>query len=514
MKAHQQTTTSSSPQTTPPVNESSGQDNSAAQAEVAAINQEVATLTPLLDFAAAREGVQNPIKIREEINKLTAKYLESPSEDLLANIKAQFAKLGPAMAAARGDDGHLQAYRLKLEDQIGFAAANHADTTTVLDGMCNQAIRMLTASISPQLAMEQDMKKVLEGMGQNEEIKELVASLGVDKDGGYAGAVGKAYNDVLAVLTGGNTRERLTHLVNFGGWFAKEALLKKDEATYQNLLDAGNIAQENVQRIDSIRGSEHGAAGHNAHKTLYSHDLNEDVNQAYAKAKHSEMDAKLPHVPLEALTDDELGVKARKFNLAIPPVFDASSRAQLIKDIEVAQGKDTSHGADTQGTSGGGESNPLSRSTRQREGTLVDLSSRESEGMGLTDQVLPFLEGYKANIVDAENYWIKEAREELQMPLKAGISGTTFRFMHQASIMGADMVASRTAILGHLIPMNAHSLHEICSAASTYTEYTPGSYAPLLPWNEADMAGMARSAGVPEIEIPGVINAHTAPSIG
>ena len=103
--------------------------------------------------------------------------------------------------------------------------------------------------------------------------------------------------------------------------------------------------------------------------------------------------------------------------------------------------------------------------------------------------MLPFLKGWKANIVSQDHDWIKTAIDDLQMPLKAGISGTTYRFMHMAKLFNVDTQNTRLAALGHLLPINAHSFHEVMSAAASVEPYTPGQYIPLKPWGDEPIKG-------------------------
>ena len=93
----------------------------------------------------------------------------------------------------------------------------------------------------------------------------------------------------------------------------------------------------------------------------------------------------------------------------------------------------------------------------------------------------------------------------MDMPLRAGISGNTHRFMNQAGLLGVDPIGSRLAMLGHLIPTNAHSFHEVMSAAEPLA-YVPGHYLPLAPLGEGDLNAAAVRAGVPDNMIAAVIN--------
>ena len=146
--------------------------------------------------------------------------------------------------------------------------------------------------------------------------------------------------------------------------------------------------------------------------------------------------------------------------------------------------------------SGMGESHPQSFSRRSRRSARIGLSPRERKAYSPRGrEYLPFVEGGLANLVNEENAWIKRARE-LSMPITAGISGTTHRFMNLARMLGvSDLSHARLCMLGFLIPINAHSFHEIMSAAKGFCAYEPGRYDKVRPLTRAELE---RLAGGPE----------------
>jgi hypothetical protein len=54
------------------------------------------------------------------------------------------------------------------------------------------------------------------------------------------------------------------------------------------------------------------------------------------------------------------------------------------------------------------------------------------------------------------------------MPLKAGISGTTYRWMEVVELLGGDPNLARLAAISSLQAADAHSFHEIASAAKGF----------------------------------------------
>jgi hypothetical protein len=101
--------------------------------------------------------------------------------------------------------------------------------------------------------------------------------------------------------------------------------------------------------------------------------------------------------------------------------------------------------------------------------TGLKLSPNEVAAMerSKSPSTVPMIEGTKANIVDSSAPFITEGNEQ-DMPLKSGISGTTFRFMEMAELMGQPPENARLAMVGHLVPIGAHSIHEINTAATGF----------------------------------------------
>ena len=92
------------------------------------------------------------------------------------------------------------------------------------------------------------------------------------------------------------------------------------------------------------------------------------------------------------------------------------------------------------------------------------------------------------------------------MPLRAGISGTTQRFMSLSKQMGANPYGSRLAMMGHLIPTNAHSFHEVMVAAKGYgPAYHKGKYIPMQPLTPAEMRDLAKKSGAKAGEVEQVL---------
>src|SRR5581483_6393745 len=130
----------------------------------------------------------------------------------------------------------------------------------------------------------------------------------------------------------------------------------------------------------------------------------------------------------------------------------------------------------------------------------AELSKREVKFQGLqakpdgsaneaVQQTLKWKEGADKWKAKADSEYVQKLRS-LKLPFGAGPSGTTDRIMSMAQLLGyGDTYAARLACIGYLLPIRAHSLHEIMLAASTYgCDFTDGQklYTNVKPLSEAE----------------------------
>jgi hypothetical protein len=116
-----------------------------------------------------------------------------------------------------------------------------------------------------------------------------------------------------------------------------------------------------------------------------------------------------------------------------------------------------------------------------KEGGL--LSKREARLMfgefdnkdSLKDKQLTWSEGARVWKMQKSHEWV-QTMERLDMPLMAGPSAHTNAFLNIAKLFGIkDLASVRLAVIGQLLPINAHSLVEIMTAASGHgLPFTPG----------------------------------------
>ncbi len=385
-----------------------------------------ALLEPANVFALAREAV---VSNRDKLDRFISE-----------NIKAFRASQDQAR---QGVDPVRRAQREVFEREVALLVLRDGPVKAAVDGnldaMCAKILAYIDAT-----AMSEDHKV------------QLLIALGAHVDTGYAGAVltGDAVNNpqdrqrqaqtMIEVLTKGNVRERMIAIESFGrvvagqlanSQFDRVVSAQRDGASGAFDQQAIRAFQTRWEKFVAERG---GTVKKGGEKELLK-PLAEEVTgdqAAYADAKRQSMDAKIPSV----FKDD----------------------AELFLGQKVK--------ADEDGLVPGAENSPLARTpltVREAIAMGFQLSEREIAAAGGLGAKLPWVVGTVANVVDPNADFIANGTS-LSLPQKAGISGTTFRFMMVATMLGGDPALSRLAAIGALQTIDAHTVYEIASAAQGF----------------------------------------------
>lgn len=133
---------------------------------------------------------------------------------------------------------------------------------------------------------------------------------------------------------------------------------------------------------------------------------------------------------------------------------------------------------------------------------------REQQALGL-DQV--HSRGIETYTLDESQTFIQQARTEFNMPLAAGISGTTTDLHEVAKMFGVVSPEAQfkyqLGCLAHLGTAGAHSFHEIMAAAALNTEvrYEPGNYRSILKYGVEGIPEVKALFDDPKYaEVPGI----------
>ena len=443
-----------------------------------------------------------------EIETASATYLSSVESDPATAEKARkiivqkLAELKDSMADARNENSDLVQLRAKFESKFGAEAAKESSATENVDFLVKKAVGLMAAHAGKTVPMAKKVDQALfkkEGLDDLPGFTDFVAECGIPLSWGFAGAVGKNYEKVQEVLAGGNLRQKVMHLVQFGEVWAKKVFDKDEDEMREIMSMTGAHAKEIEQLLGAMqRAREKGKLDK---KGLFSGGGNTEYDLAKAGPA---MDRKLPKVAvapgtltieqLKALVQMAIPKKAASVPTRGEGQDDIAYEAALIKFL---------HANGVKSTGGGHAGSAVALSEKQRTDETANISGDES-ALELNAGRLPWLEGMRMNIVDEDNWWIKLAHT-LEMPLKAGISGTTSRFMHFNNLLGGKPHDGRMTMIAYLIPIEAHSVHEIATAAQGFCPYEKGKYLPFKPLANSRIRSIASSAGVPPEKIDEVL---------
>jgi len=366
--------------------------------------------------------------------------------------------------ARQGNDPVLRAKREVFEREIAKLVLGDPKTKKRVDDnldlMCKKAMDYLGKSRS------------------SEQMDAALAELGAHWGDGYAGAVltekinkdkngnvtdspeevarkNKVNADTMReVLAGGNVRERMIALGKFADLVAKDMVHNKEgfEAVKSKSSDeAGTFSakdveayQERMKQFLADRGWKEGDKLPDTKDFLKpTKDEKSGSKKDYQNAKKQEMDTKIP-------------------SLSGDPTHAAQASSDFFESGTLPAHKD--------GMTGMGEKSTLARTDitiEEAERMGYKLSDREREIAKKNGGKLPWVVGTIANVVDPSSKFIQKGAEH-SLPQKAGISGTTFRFMEAAQMLGGDAQMSRLAMIGALQTIDAHTVYEIASASKDF----------------------------------------------
>lgn len=437
----------------------------------AAVTANNAPVTSHSDSRPAKE-ISDGIKAHVE------KYLhkdtpEAERKALVVKIRSELEALRSAMAYARGEEKPLVQIRVGFEKLIGakiFAEApGFTGARAAVDKMVLAALQIIAAQQQLAIPAAAGADAIVKQMMEDPKVdkKALEGQLGMPIDTGFAGAVGKSFEAITNALTKGSLTQKSQHLIHFGEHYLGKQLLREAKP----VLDRIKANLTEVQKAELDKKIKAGApkidtkAEGKASKSLMT-DLTppEPGKDTFQKVvdKDGPMDDKTSAVPLESLDRGALFRLAKQKDVKVE-LHDTND--ELLEKLKSAKVDDK----------------PKVEPTAN-----AWMTADPAEGITLDK---PYMQGIDANLVLRDHPWIKGAREA-EMPLKAGISGTTHRFLGLGTLLGVeDRPGMRLAMLGHLQAIEAHSLHEICDAIGMGPP--AGQYLPFAPVEEASMKAAA-----------------------
>ncbi len=454
----------------------------------------------------------DPIRLKDKVITLTKAYLEldkrvpevlpADRKAALGEIAQVFAELRVAMAKARGEDDKLVQLRVKFEKFLGEKATHSwAEGTTCVTTMAGHAKAMIAEVETGALVEAGNVDKELAKL--SDAAKSVVAKkLGTDINVGFAGAVGKSFGAIIEALTTGSLVQKAQTLINFSEQYMANAVLagsvhalarmKANIATLEQtdpgfqldkrLKDAAGkdtktaykilcSSPQFVQKMDLIKTQN---KDNDAKRESEGHINNQGKGEAFL---FGDMDTKTPQQPVENLDEAQLDflsqqgqpkVDLKQFSAIADPEARKQQKISALKAAGHTLSKAPGVKDEKGKTEGGGMVDATSINEHAVEATIAQITVENKF----------YIEGKAENIVDPKAQWIKDA-VAAKMPLKAGISGTTARFVGAAGLLGGSRHGAAVAMIGHLQAIEAHSFWEIAEGAGL--GMTPGVYTPFVP---------------------------------
>jgi hypothetical protein len=430
---------------------------------------------------------------------------EAQKKEGLDKVKKAMRLLMKAMETARGDRKKIVKQRTEMEKLLGKRVlSTYKQGRAAADEMAQKCIKLILDKLG-QARTHADRidKKFLQRLLKNPRVgaslKTELERTGMSLTSGYAGAVDVDAKKIVKALTGGNMRTKVQHVIQFGDQFAEIVFSRSDGKLSTAVKEIiGNDAaidaiEKRVEGMDdpTKRGEGFGrptkdAKGLLGDKSGGDGEFKDAKDMKTAGGKDHEMDDKLPGIPVDALKYNQLFALAQTKDF---PGKHGTPRAEVLAFVKDKIGDKT--------PKGGGQ--PLTRSKRRLDDPNVKMGADEKKAKGLSEsgaanvkKLLPFSEGVIANLIDPNHWWVKAAKK-LEMPLKAGISGNTHRWMNMSKQLGVKAVNARLTMYGQLIPINAHSYHEISAAARAHVPYNDGKYFPLEPLTRTQVNNLAKA---------------------
>lgn len=413
-----------------------------------------------VQFKKRKAHVANPVSVPANIDPETApraqyKHGKGPGDGAegIAFTGETLNDVDNEGKSSNAANPNFEADALYFEKNLGNAAAGQANG--VAAEMCAKVDEYMQVRGG---ALKESVTTLEDGMDKNYSLLGTTSKT-------VAGAVGKQVDDIKAVISSGNIRERMTMVDMFT----------------RNVLspDIAGASQKEAAKWAKDAGLHY-----------------KKVNQAISKYNER--------------------------NSTADPNARAASKALLPEKGEVAQHQGTARIENRD------RADQLSQrqvgANRKVDGGGPGLSSREEKlavrkvekpapvsvesGMAQLPEVQEFLawaEGARTWYINEKNTWV-EAQRKVSLPLKAGPSGTTQRLMNTAQILQVGpSVRARLACIGYLLPIRAHSLVEVMTGAADFgLPFRQGQlmYTQIAPYSNAQLRKFGKDNKFPHETSP------------
>lgn len=298
----------------------------------------------------------------------------------------------------------------KYEAKLGHFISQHQIAIGCAQQMVKAGMRYMYAraqalAVSPQR--------------QEAEVEGLLKACGQPLDEQFAGRIGSSVENLSAVFRGdGNIRELVTH-----AWRFMNNVLCHDLVGKTWIPEALSIAKQANLNVEELE-----------HMIWQARKFHRSCTRMDGLSPVSELD---PREHFIKMPWHKVRQEQNIMRLKNPMLKGESIWSTVTKEEFEAEG-----------------------------GVLSTTEKRLLNGLGA--DYVPWLDARKVWLLDETHDFVKEAKQA-NIPLMTGISGFTVQIMQFARILnaGAD-VNARLVCLGYLLPIKAHSFHEVMAAAKAF----------------------------------------------
>lgn len=295
------------------------------------------------------------------------------------------------------------------ETRLGYFLARHPLAIACAQALIGQSLRYMQVRAQTFATSKQ----------QTIELERLILSCGQPLDEPFAGRIGMSVSDLARAFHGdGNIRELVTHT-----WRFMNNIFSQDFVGPNRIPEAFDIARKANFNIHEIQRMLWKARCFHAH--INHHESPSSVSQLNPKEDF----LKMPWATVRQAQDQ---MRFPKTSVDHPSVWSHMTRAEFEAEGGV-----------------------LSRVEQQ-------LLSKRGK------QYVPWMDGRNLWALDETHPFVRHARKA-NIPLMTGLSGFTLQTMQFARMLnvGPDL-HTRLMCLGYLLPIQAHSFHEVMAAATSF----------------------------------------------
>lgn len=319
----------------------------------------------------------------------------------------------------------------KYEAKLGHFISQHQIAIACAQEMVRASMRYIDARV--QTFADSPERQAVE-------VERLLKACGQQLDDQFAGRIGSSVENLSVVFSGhGNIRELVTHT-----WRFMNNVLCHDVVGKSRIPEALSIAKQaglNVEEIERIIWQArkfHGSCRGLAQLT--------PINELNPREDFTKM-------PWHKVRQEQDIMRLKNL------VLEGSSTWSTITREEFeAEG-----------------------------GVLSTTEKRLLNGLGA--DYVPWLDARKVWLLNRMHHFVKDAKKA-NIPLMTGISGFTMQIMQFARMLNVKPDANvRLACLGYLLPIKAHSFHEVMAAAQAFgcTYSGDGDYENIEPLSACEI---------------------------